>query len=561
MPSTAQPSQDRQHGAAPDLGPVPVDQHQGIDGGVHRVAFEQGTALRRRKPGEAEHGPTIMPEDKPDRSGAETAAVVVEEDRMVDCWFHFPIEGLPVRRLLPLLALLIWGCGGGTPTVTPPPPPPPAPTVDHVVIDNGDIAILVGDSRQLQVRPLTASGDLVSDATVTYSSSDPLVASVSSTALVHGVAEGTATITATSAGKSASITVTVRLPVVATVQVTIRSQTVKVNDTTRATAVARDSADHVLDRPVTWSSGDTSLVVVGPTGLVLGLKPGGPVQLTATIGGKSASVAVSIIPAAVASLRIHPDSATLSPGDSAQFSVEVTDEFGGNVQNPTVLWASLAPQVATVSGSGLVKAVQLGGTIVYATVNGVTAQSIVNVSQPDVAKYQISVNNHLRYSIRVTENANFVGEVAANSIGIIQLAVVPSAVIGWTVVEPNSHGEPMGESLPAILNPTGTIPIDVSNVLRNGKVYFTPQVRDLSGSKVQLFFPIVEQAFPCLCFASPLDVVPREDGYWLLTPQTTMELYQSDDLNRTGPKLVIPVPAVDVEPLTGVWRYTILIAP
>lgn len=63
----------------------------------------------------------------------------------------------------------------------------------------------VGEVRQLEVRALDANGASVEGRSVTWSSSDPYRASVTSTGLVTAHAPGTVTITATSDGQTATV--------------------------------------------------------------------------------------------------------------------------------------------------------------------------------------------------------------------------------------------------------------------------------------------------------------------------------------------------------------------
>ncbi|MHB1169301.1 MAG: Ig-like domain-containing protein [Longimicrobiales bacterium] len=81
--------------------------------------------------------------------------------------------------------------------------------VETVQITPDDPTISVGDDVQLQATPLNSDDEPVSGKTVTWSSSDDDVASVSTSGLVSGEDAGTAEITATVDGKSASVTVTV----------------------------------------------------------------------------------------------------------------------------------------------------------------------------------------------------------------------------------------------------------------------------------------------------------------------------------------------------------------
>ncbi|NNG15731.1 MAG: hypothetical protein HKM89_04560, partial [Gemmatimonadales bacterium] len=66
-----------------------------------------------------------------------------------------------------------------------------------------------GQTRQFSATPLTSCNNPVSDASVTWSSADPTIASVSPTGLVTAVRPGVTSVTAHSEGKSAAAAVTV----------------------------------------------------------------------------------------------------------------------------------------------------------------------------------------------------------------------------------------------------------------------------------------------------------------------------------------------------------------
>ncbi|HYR14124.1 MAG TPA: Ig-like domain-containing protein, partial [Mycobacterium sp.] len=71
-------------------------------------------------------------------------------------------------------------------------------------------SIPVGLSLQLTATPKDSAGVALPERTVTWMSSDPTVAPVSSSGLVAGIGQGSAVITATSEGKNGSAVITVR---------------------------------------------------------------------------------------------------------------------------------------------------------------------------------------------------------------------------------------------------------------------------------------------------------------------------------------------------------------
>ena len=93
-------------------------------------------------------------------------------------------------------------------TLPPPPPPPPAP-VATVTVSPASASLTVGQSVQLNATLKDASGNVLNGRTVSWASGTSGVATVSGSGLVTGVAAGTATITATSEGKSGTALIVV----------------------------------------------------------------------------------------------------------------------------------------------------------------------------------------------------------------------------------------------------------------------------------------------------------------------------------------------------------------
>lgn len=87
----------------------------------------------------------------------------------------------------------------------------PTPVVSTVTLSPSSVSIQSGASSQLTATARNAAGTTVSRS-FTWTSSNPNVATVTSTGLVRGVAAGTATITATTDGRSGTRVVTVTAP-------------------------------------------------------------------------------------------------------------------------------------------------------------------------------------------------------------------------------------------------------------------------------------------------------------------------------------------------------------
>src|SRR5947207_1139000 len=159
----------------------------------------------------------------------------------------------------------------------------------------------------------------VGDRVGTWGSSAASVATVTSGGLVTGVAAGTATMTATSGGKSGTSAITVTFVPVATVTVTPASANLAVGQTVQLTATTKDANGNPLSgRTITWSSSNTAVATVTTSGSVKGVTAGSA-TITATSEGQSGASAITVpAPAPVASVSVNPASASVQVGQTVQ---------------------------------------------------------------------------------------------------------------------------------------------------------------------------------------------------------------------------------------------------
>jgi len=183
--------------------------------------------------------------------------------------------------------------GNATITVNAPAPAPVASVT--VALSSGSLTI--GQTTQATATMRDASGNVLSGRSVTWTSSNTSVATVSSAGLVTSVAAGSAQITATSEGRSGSAALTVNAPApapVASVTVSLSSSSLTAGLTTQATATLRDAAGNILTgRAITWSSSNTGVAAVTSAGVVTAVAAG-TAQITATSEGRSGSASMSV---------------------------------------------------------------------------------------------------------------------------------------------------------------------------------------------------------------------------------------------------------------------------
>ncbi len=267
--------------------------------------------------------------------------------------------------------------------------------VVSVVVAPSVANILVGDSVQLTATTQDAAGTVLTGRAITWSSSNPSVATVSSNGVATAVAAGTATITATSEGKSASATVTVANMPVASVVISPATALVLVGASVQLAASPKDAAGAVLSgRAITWVSSAPATATVSSTGLVTGVAAGA-VTMTATSEGVTGSAAVTVNVVPVASLSLSPATVSAAVGQAVQLTATPRDASGSPLSGRLVTWATSNAAVATVTATGqvtvgVVTGVAAGSAIITATSEGKSATSTATVTLVPVASVSVT---------------------------------------------------------------------------------------------------------------------------------------------------------------------------
>ncbi len=174
--------------------------------------------------------------------------------------------------------------------------------VASVVLTPATAQLQRGGAVQLTATPLDARGAALTGRTVTWSTTNAAIATVTASGMVTGVAAGGPVgIVATSEGQSASAQVTVVAPPpsasVATVTVTPATVSLAVGSALQLSATLRDSAGNVLTgRSVTWSSANNAVATVSTAGLVTAISAGGPIAITATSEGRVGTATTTVTP-------------------------------------------------------------------------------------------------------------------------------------------------------------------------------------------------------------------------------------------------------------------------
>src|SRR5207248_1470174 len=201
--------------------------------------------------------------------------------------------------------------------------------------------LLVGQALSLTATTRDSAGNPLIGRPVSWTSSNPSVATVSSSGQVTSVTQGSATITATSESKSNTAAITVTSVPVAAVAVTPATATIPSQGTLQLTATPKDANGNTLTgRSVTWTSSAPTQMSVSPSGLVTDLADNVTVSITATVEGQSGASVVTVqAPVASGSVpdpTLLPVASGQAPNLSAYLALNVANQPAGFSYNDPV---------------------------------------------------------------------------------------------------------------------------------------------------------------------------------------------------------------------------------
>lgn len=257
-------------------------------------------------------------------------------------------------------------------------------TVSPVVVPVSSIEITpsggeiqIGGSIQLTAKVFPEDA---TNKSVSWSSGNTNVATVSNNGTVTGKGVGTATITVTGDdGVKAAVQVRVNGIECSSITVSPSEYTGITGSAIKLTATV--SPENTTDKTVAWSSSDTEVATVNSSGLV-SLNAVGKAVITAKCGNKSATSMINVINPTPESIDISPQTAVLEPGKTIQLFITF---IPSNAQTDAITWLSNNDDVATVSNTGLVTAKSDGNvTISATTAEGKVATASITVQSPVV---------------------------------------------------------------------------------------------------------------------------------------------------------------------------------
>lgn len=371
--------------------------------------------------------------------------------------------------------------------------------VASVQLQPAALSVRVGATGALEARTFDAQGGELIGRVIAWTTSASTVATVNAQGIVSGVSAGTATITATSEGRSGSAVVTVTSVPVATVVLTPSLDTLSVSESVTLAASTRDAAGTVLPgRTVTFTSANTGIATVASNGQVVAVAPGS-VTITATSEGRTATATIVVLARPVAAVNVTPTTNSVTVGNSAQLSARLTDSQGTVLTGRTTTWTSSSSAIATVDGSGRVTAVSPGNALITATSEGKSGTATVVVSAIPVSTVTVTPSTgnlftgstlSLTATARAASGAVLEGRPITWTTGAQSVATVSSSGVvfgreaGTVIIFADIDGVRGSASITVTVPPVASITITPSDASINigGTVQLTATLKDAAGN-------------------------------------------------------------------------------
>ena len=265
--------------------------------------------------------------------------------------------------------------------------------LSRIVVTPPAITLNAGDEETFFATAYDQYGDEIPDIEVTWESSDTTVGTIDADGHFTALAEGTATITASTGCRGATGTATVTvtsapLDLFDTVVISPSAITLDIGDSREFIATAYDAeGDMISEALVTWSCDDETIGTINADGLFVA-KAAGTTTITASVEGISeigtAEVTVRSDEPTLARIAVSPSDFYIAAGQKLKLTATAYNQYGDEIPDIEVTWESSDPCVGTIDDCGVFTALNDGEVILTASADCVSGSACVTV-EPSIA--------------------------------------------------------------------------------------------------------------------------------------------------------------------------------
>jgi len=265
--------------------------------------------------------------------------------------------------------------GGSTSTSTPMSTTTYATKMNAVNVPS---TVNAGDTVKLEAKVYPSNAV---DSSITWSSDNPSVASVSSSGVLTATGVGTATISAkTSRGTTNKFTIKVNEVFAEKIVIENKLQSILVGDNQSLNVVF--TPENTTDKTIVWNSDNDDVATISADGLLTGISDGKTI-ITASHGELVDSFEVEVKPVLADKINIkindlNSKEYSLKKGEKIQLKAEVLPD---NTTDKKVKWSVSDESIAIIDENGLLTGIETGTvSITASTVNGVKEELEIEVS-------------------------------------------------------------------------------------------------------------------------------------------------------------------------------------
>lgn len=271
-----------------------------------------------------------------------------------------------------------------------------AAQLTSIVVTGAPESLASGYSAQL-----VATGNYTDGSTadisnqVAWSSSQSTILRVSSSGVVTGLAQGTASVHAALSGITSNDAFTTVTSAVLLTLVVSPEEITLPRGLTRSVAARGDYSDNQsadLTTSVAWQSQNPAVATVDSSGLIRGVSTGTATIVARRDGITSNTVTVTVTEAQLSSISITPTSLVIPRGVANKLTATGTYTDGSTQDiSAQVSWLPANAAIATVSPTGIVTGANVGQTTVRASTGGVNSNTVtVRVTQAALTSLSIT---------------------------------------------------------------------------------------------------------------------------------------------------------------------------
>ncbi len=296
---------------------------------------------------------------------------------------RLPLPGLPnqaAASVTPRSPIPATRSLGGELPPAPSVAPEPEARARGPVVFPASGTLAVGDAVPMALTIPGAGGKDEVCPDVSWQSTDPAVARVSSEGVVTAIGAGTVTIRATGQVGEGSAVLTVTRVGVARLAIFAPNRSIPVSDEVQLQVTMHDRFGGKLGgRLATWSSADPGVATVSPAGVVTAMSEG-LTEISVASGGRTAVIGIKVTAPAVTAIRLSPAESAMAIGEQRRLVASAVNPRGRVLFSLPVTWASSDPTIATVSADGTVSGHRMGSVKIAATVAGRRSVATVTVN-------------------------------------------------------------------------------------------------------------------------------------------------------------------------------------